>query len=252
MEFVARTDVGCVRADNQDCVAAFVHAGYLVGIVADGMGGAAGGATASKMAIASLKESLLSALKTDADTDAVKEILRAAYSAANAKIYAAAQADAALQGMGTTLTVAVIKDGHLLVSNIGDSRAYLLRNTGIAQLTVDQTLVQQLVDSGVITPEAARIHPQRNVILEAVGTSETIAPEFFEAELCGERVLLCSDGLSGEVEDAQISEIVQASDSVAEAADALIAQANAAGGGDNISVVLLSVQQDSAKGCVDK
>lgn len=251
MEFVARTDVGSVRADNQDSVAAFVHVGFLVGIVADGMGGAAGGATASKMAIACLKKALLSALKEDMALEAVQEALKAAYSEANAKIYAAAQADASLQGMGTTLTVAVMKDSHLLVSNIGDSRAYLL-GAGITQLTVDQTLVQQLVDSGAITPEAARIHPQRNVILEAVGTGETIAPEFYEAKLSGDRVLLCSDGLSGEVEDAQILETVQTADSIAEAADALIVQANAAGGRDNISVVLFSVQTDSAKGCVGK
>ncbi len=252
MEFIARTDVGRVREDNQDSVCAFVRAGFLVGIVADGMGGAAGGATASKMAIESLKATLLSLLKPESTTDEVKEILRVAYSTANERIYTRAQADATLYGMGTTLTVALIYENHLLVSNIGDSRAYLLNDNHIAQLTVDQTLVQRLVDSGAITPEAARIHPQRNVILEAVGTSETIAPEFYEVKLSGGRVLLCSDGLSGEVEDARILETVQASGSVAEAAEALVRQANAAGGRDNISVVLLSVQQDSAKGCVDK
>lgn len=249
MEFVARTDIGACRSENQDSVCVFVHAGFLVGIVADGMGGHNGGATASKMAVDCLKEKLLCGLKAENKTEENTELLCEAYTAANAQIYALSQEDENLQGMGTTLTVAVLKGESLLVANIGDSRAYLADDTGIQQLTVDQTLVQRLVDSGQITPEAAKLHPHRHVILEAVGTSETILPEFYAAEAGGKTVLLCSDGLSGEIEDATMLEILKTSDSVAQAAQEMIVQANAAGGGDNITVALLKAQhEESVKG----
>lgn len=243
MEFVARTDVGLCRSENQDSVCTFVHAGFLVGIVADGMGGHNGGSVASQMAASCLKEKLLSGLTEEASTSDVMELLRDAYFEANAQIYKRAQEDASLQGMGTTLTVAVLKDDRVLVSNIGDSRAYLLEREKISQLTVDQTLVQYLIDSGKITAEEAKTHPHRNVILEAVGTTDTILPEIYVKKLDGHIVLLCSDGLSGEVEDDRMLEIAMTTKSMAQAADALIAEANAAGGSDNITVALLKVQQ---------
>lgn len=249
MEFVARTDVGICRSENQDSVCTFVHAGFLVGVVADGMGGHNGGSIASQMAVSCLKEKLLSGLTEEASTSDVMELLREAYFEANARIYKRAQEDVSLQGMGTTLTVAVLKGDRVLVSNIGDSRAYLLDREKISQLTVDQTLVQRLVDSGKITAEEAKTHPHRNVILEAVGTNDAISPEFYVAKLDGDVVLLCSDGLSGEVGDDRMLEIAMSAKSIAQAADVLISEANAAGGGDNITVALLKVQsQDTTKG----
>ncbi len=242
MEFVARTHVGKCREENQDSVCVFAHAGFVVGIVADGMGGHNGGATASAMAIACLKENLLQQLQEDADMDAATGILYRAYVQANAQIYVRAQTEKALEGMGTTLTVALLRGADLLVANIGDSRAYIAEKDGIRQLTVDQTLVQQLVEKGAITPQEAKTHPQRHMILEAVGTGEHITPEIYTAKLDGQRVLLCSDGLSGEVEDAYIYETLRDAQDLAQAADRLIAQANASGGEDNITVALLSAK----------
>lgn len=247
MEFVARTDVGKCRSENQDSASVFVHAGFVIGMVADGMGGHNGGATASAMAIACLKEELLQKLRADADMDAAKEILRSAYAQANAQIYVRAQMDEKLEGMGTTLTVALLRGADLLVANIGDSRAYIAEADGMRQLTVDQTLVQRLIDEGAITPQEAKTHPQRHVILEAVGTGENIMPDFYMVKLQGRRVLLCSDGLTGEVEDALIYETLQAAENPAQAAEMLIAKANAFGGGDNITVALLSAKAPSGE-----
>ncbi len=239
MEFVARKDVGKRREENQDSVCTFVHAGFLVGIVADGMGGHKGGQTASRMAMDCVRDYLLEGLGAQTDTAELRKLLRAAYVKANAEIFALATQDKSLEGMGTTLTVAVLRENVLLIAHIGDSRAYLYKDAKIEQVTVDQTLVQRLLTSGVITPEEAKTHPHRHVILEAVGTSETIVPEFYERVLSGQMVLLCSDGLSGEVEEENIGKIILQSGDLGAAVDNLIAAANAAGGSDNISVVLI-------------
>ncbi len=242
MEYVARTHVGKCRDENQDSVCVFAHAGFVIGMVADGMGGHQGGATASAMAIACLKENLLAKLQPDTDMDAAAEILRSAYAQANAQIYVQSQMEKELEGMGTTLTVAVLRGADLLVANIGDSRAYIAEPDGLRQLTVDQTLVQQMVDRGEITPQEAKIHPKRHIILEAVGTGEYLAPDLYTVKLRGQRVLLCSDGLSGEVEDDLILDILRSANGIAQAAELLIAQANASGGEDNITVALLSAK----------
>ncbi|MBQ4159703.1 MAG: Stp1/IreP family PP2C-type Ser/Thr phosphatase [Clostridia bacterium] len=238
MEFVSRTDVGKIREENQDSACAFVHNGFLIGIVADGMGGHNGGAQASKMAVDCVKAYLLEQLCIDDDADAVIKYLHGAYAQATEMIFARAQKETELRGMGTTLTVALLRDGKAIVSNIGDSRAYLFDGE-LKQLTVDQTWVQHLIDSGEITREQAKTHPHRHVILKAVGTEAEVVPEIYTADVTGKTILLCSDGLSGEVEDVQLKEILGMQKDLAQTADIMISCANAVGGEDNITVVLL-------------
>jgi len=237
--FVARTNIGKVRSENQDGGCAFVHADYFIGIVADGMGGHRGGATASKLAIRAVKACLLEKLTKDADEEGCTALLKEAYTLANAEIYARSKEDKELEGMGTTLTVALLKNGRLLVAHIGDSRAYIADEQKIFQLTVDQTFVQKLIDSGEITPEEAKTHPQRHMIMEAVGTEKTICPVIYSAEVKQQTVMLCSDGLYGEVSDEEIHKTMTAADDLATAADKLVVHANVNGGMDNITVVLL-------------
>ncbi len=240
MEFVTRTHIGQVRSANQDSAVAFVHAGFLIGIVADGMGGHNGGAEASRMAIACVKAYLLSHLHATDDADALKVHLNAAYARTNKEILNKALTGAAYSGMGTTLTVALLKDGELFVSNVGDSRAYIVDRKQLSQITVDQTWVQRLIENGEITQEEAKTHPYRHVIMQAVGTEENVRAEMYTAKLTeGETVLLCSDGCSGEVDEVQLTEILLATSDLDAKAEALIAAANAAGGADNITVVLL-------------
>ncbi len=239
MEFVARTDTGKRREQNQDNACAFVHAGFLVGIVADGMGGHNGGQVASRMAIDCVRDYLMEGLEAQTDTQQLRKLLRVAYVKANAEIFALATQNKDLEGMGTTLTVAVLRENVLVVSHIGDSRAYICKALETEQITVDQTLVQRLLSSGVISQEEAKTHPHRHVILEAVGTSATIEPEMYERVLSGQTLLLCSDGLYGEVPDSAIAGCLFESGDLGAAADNLVAAANAAGGSDNISVVLM-------------
>ena len=232
--------VGQVRDSNED---AYLVADTVVA-VADGMGGHVAGEVASATALEPLRE--LDGRDFD-DANAALTALRDAVIAANAKVSATANSDPSFHGMGTTLTAALLDGRQLHVAHVGDSRAYLLRNGNLSQLTDDHTLVQHLIDEGQLTHEEAATHPQRSVVTRAIGVSPEVEVDAMTLDLLpDDQVLLCSDGLTGVVTDADITEILQADTTLDEALRALIRMANNNGGPDNITAVLLRFDDPDA------
>ncbi len=224
------TDIGRVRERNEDS--------YLVEpplyAVADGMGGARGGAVASSMALDKMEELFRSG------KGSLTELIRAA----NRAVFERSISDRKVSGMGTTLTAATVDDEGAHLGHVGDSRAYLLRAGALRQLTDDHTLVNRMVKAGEITPLEAGTHPHRNVLTRSVGTEPEVDVDVEDVPLIdGDRLLLCSDGLTGMVTEPQIQAILEAAPDPQDAADRLIKAANRAGGIDNITVVILDIHE---------
>jgi serine/threonine protein phosphatase PrpC len=247
------SDIGRVRKTNQD---AFIitdlsesesittpgelltrpigQHGLLL-VVADGMGGAQAGDVASQMATQKLSRQLIAS----SERALVSAWLRQGIKAANREIRQAALANVEYQGMGATLTAAVIHDGKAVVAQVGDSRGYLIREGHIQQITKDQSLVQSMLDAGQLTKEAAATFPYRNVILHALGAEDEVEPDIsivtLEQRDC---LLLCSDGLSNKVGNVEMHDLVVESESLGIACERLVTLANERGGEDNITVVV--------------
>lgn len=233
MIFYAGTHVGNIRRTNEDCFYIPQDESGFFALVADGMGGHSAGEVASLHFVETVKKALLRARPQKITPKVVKKI----FSMANKNIFQEAQASAQRRGMGTTATLAVFNDSHVLIGHVGDSRAYLFSRGALSQITRDHSYVQSLVDSGLISREAAAVHPRRNIITRAIGTDIEVETDIFTAAFgAGDILLLCTDGLSGLVSDAQIAAILGGGVSLA--ADRLIEAALAGGGHDNISVVL--------------
>lgn len=226
------THVGQVRSGNEDA--------YLIEpplyAVADGMGGHRGGEVASQLALTTIAESFRKGAEPFAEQ----------VQAANRAVFERSGADRAVAGMGTTLTAAVIRGDLAHLVHVGDSRAYLLRAGSLRQLTDDHTLVNRMVKAGEITPAEAEVHPHRNVLVRALGTEPDVPLDEQDVGLLdGDRLLLCSDGLTGMITEEQIQAILGATEGAPqEAADRLVTAANHAGGVDNITVVVLDVLPD--------
>jgi serine/threonine protein phosphatase PrpC len=239
--FAAATDVGRMRTNNEDS--------YLsakpVAAVADGMGGHSAGEVASAIAIEEL--AALGERGPWENETAATDDLKAAILRANRRIREMAASDRKLNGMGTTL-VALLEDGDMVhVANVGDSRGYLLRQGELSQVTVDHSLVQELVDDGRLSPEDAERHPQRSVITRALGIDPEVEFDLFTYKLqVGDRLLLCSDGLSDVVEPAQIRNVLLRLPNAQKAARQLITVANEQGGPDNITVIVVDAVDESA------
>ncbi len=226
--YAARTDVGCVREHNED---SFIAATPLF-VVADGMGGHEAGEVASEIAIRTMLEKAPNSPDGDALANAVK--------CANAAIIAGAANGTGRPGMGTTMTAAQIFDDQLLIAQVGDSRAYLLHEGTLQRVTRDHSLVADLVEQGRITEEEARVHPQRSVITRALGSDLNVEPDIYILRVSqGDRLLLCSDGLSSMVMDSTIAAILRSNDDPQSCCDALIREALAAGGLDNVTCVVV-------------
>lgn len=223
-----RTDVGKLRKNNQDAV---ILGNGLAG-VADGMGGHKGGEIAS----AGLRDGLLRETK-DCLPDAEK--LQQAVSAANRELWEQQEKDISLSGMGTTLTVIWPDEKEMIIGQVGDSRAYLLRNDELIQVTEDHSMVADMVRKGVLTEEQAACHPMRNYITRAVGTEETIAVDITTHDRKqGDRWLICSDGMYGMVSKDELCRLMKTGD-LEETAEHMLRAALEGGGKDNISLVLL-------------
>ena len=231
------TDTGKVRQQNEDALLA--ESGLFA--VADGMGGHNAGEVASALAVTTLKAGLREGIATS-------DVLRNLVQQANSVIYTASLDDSTQAGMGTTLTaVAVVpeSDGHILVANVGDSRTYLLRNGEMHCVTTDHSYVQELVNEGVITADDARTHPRRNIVTRALGIDRNVTVDVQSLRVePGDRLMLCSDGLVDEVTDADIADILRMHPIPNEAAQTLVNTANAAGGRDNTTVVVIDVVGD--------
>lgn len=238
------SDVGRVRTRNEDSCGHFENSsGFRLWVVADGMGGHRGGATASRLAVDTMGE-VFSSFTGDPEV-----MLRLALQNANERVFVLAGEDPELRGMGTTavsLLLGPASEGW--VAHVGDSRAYRWRAGRIEALTRDHSVVAEMERRGLITAEEAAVHPRRNEILRSVGVQAEIEPEVCVIEVqAGDRFLLCSDGLSGLVSDAEIEAIVSAS-APASAAQTLIDTANERGGHDNITVQIVSVRSHDHPG----
>jgi protein phosphatase len=231
------SDTGRKRRQNED---AYVCEPPLFAI-ADGMGGAQAGEVASGLAAAAFEEGA-AAIHGE---DGVATLVRAA----NARIFERAVHDPTVAGMGTTATVAVVDEsaGTMTLAHVGDSRAYRYRGGALEQLTTDHSLVGELVRSGRLTEDEAAVHPHRSVITRALGTDADVEVDTLTVEVVpGDLVLLCSDGLSAMVRDEEIARVLEATGAAPrEAGEALIAAANAAGGEDNVTVVLFELLSEA-------
>ncbi|SNS57392.1 protein phosphatase [Geodermatophilus pulveris] len=238
LRYAARSDRGLVRGNNQDSV----YAGPRLLAVADGMGGHAAGDVASKVVIAALEH-----LDDDAPSGDMLQALREAVFDGSEHLREVIRDSPQLEGMGTTLTAVLFAGGRLALCHVGDSRAYLLRDGVLQQITHDDTFVQTLIDDGRITPEEANHHPQRSLLLRALN-GQDVDPDLSMREArAGDRYLLCSDGLSGVVSEETLAEALQDPDPHA-TADRLVELALRSGGPDNITVIVADVVEDGGEG----
>lgn len=241
MHSVALTDIGRKRLTNQDTVyLSDAPIGVLPNlyIVADGMGGEKAGDYASKSLIGYMLTYIENTMKTPI------RAIREAIEYANENLFAEGSKNPNLEGMGTTVVAACIIDNTLHVFNVGDSRCYILDERGISQITKDHSLVEMLVSKGEITRESIEYKANKSKITRAVGAEESVLIDSFEVELLGnEYVLLCSDGLTNMVEDEKIYNIVSSGAGVRASAKRLIEEANLSGGSDNISILLIDMNE---------
>jgi len=240
LEFFSVTDTGRARRNNEDSVA--VDEAGCVAVLADGMGGYNAGEVASGMASERVRDELGQRLKTlgaAPDEAAMKSALLDAVDSANREVYEAAMSHPEYAGMGTTLVVAVYRGERLWLGHIGDSRGYRFRNGHLEQLTRDHSLLQEQIDAGLITAEQAAYSMHKNLVTRAVGVDELVDLEIHDYPVePGDLLLMCSDGLSDMLSDEQIEQLLRTNDSLPTAGAMLVQAANAAGGRDNIAVIL--------------
>jgi PPM family protein phosphatase len=237
----AATDVGRVREGNEDAYLVDDAMGLVA--VADGMGGHRAGEVASATALEALRAAITSGRP-----------LRESIEDANDAVFTKSLTDTSLRGMGTTLTAGTLAaGGTLLVGHVGDSRAYLLHDGELTQVTTDHSLVEELVREGRLTADEAAVHPQRSIITRALGVDAAVEVDVYPVELTpGDRVLICSDGLTGMVQADVIAATLRREDDPTRAATQLIDAANSAGGEDNITVVVVSVTDEAPVRAVDE
>lgn len=254
-DFCTHTDPGLTRANNEDSVT--FDAAARLGILADGMGGYNAGEVASSMATTFIKSELgrwLSEAGKSANGREVRRALEICVDNANRSIFNAANSNPQYSGMGTTLVVAVFLDDRVLLGHIGDSRAYCLRGGQLVQITKDHSLLQEQLDAGLITPAQAVTALHKNLVTRALGVEDTVLLDINEHRTePGDLYLLCSDGLSDMIDDGVITSVLRSNATLPQKAIELIEKSNAAGGRDNISVVLVqSTRSPSRRGLISR
>ncbi len=243
MKGCGRTDVGLRRHENQDTFAIETVGESLIAVVCDGMGGVEGGQVASSLAVETFMREIRALLREDMTAQQLRELSSYCVAQANRAVHQRSVDDPACHGMGTTLVSAVVTARAAVVCNIGDSRAYLIRGGGIARITHDHSVVQTLVESGNITPEEARTHPNRNLITRALGPEESARCDAFEVPFSrGDRLLLCTDGLVVTARDTEICRAVCTGRNEENSLERLIALAKAQGAPDNVTAVLVDYE----------
>lgn len=230
------TDVGNYRSLNEDYLDYFITDDYSAFVIADGMGGHNAGEVASKMAV----DNILKFIKKNIDKYPMSEIIIEAFKKANNIVYEYSCENANMNGMGTTVAACFIANNLIHIANVGDSSCFFIDDSGIRKITKDHSLVQQLLDEGSITEEQAMHHPNKNIITRAVGTSKDLEVDLYDLSNNKYKyIVLCTDGLSNEVEKEEIYKIVTSSQDVNEACKELINLAKERGGKDNISVLIV-------------
>lgn len=244
MSYGLCTDVGMVRENNEDFILIDDASGIY--IVADGMGGYKGGEIASREASLFMLSYIKRAVLASDVPKQQRQGLIGCFHETNRHIAQLAKRDVRINNMGTTAVVAIRGQGHFWIGHVGDSRAYLVHEGEVRQLTKDHTFVQELIDHGTITEEEAEHHPKRHVVTQALGSDYPVSPEVLLHRIKKSGVLLlCSDGLSGLVPPAIMRRIIWEQEDLQVAAEQLVAEANARGGQDNISVVLVALEPDT-------
>lgn len=240
LSVAAGTDVGRIRAGNEDSLYADADQERGLFIVADGMGGHAAGEVASEMAVQIVARDLAGVRDLGKTESGAR--MAEALKAANRAIYERTIQEADKQGMGTTASCIMIGQGRYIIGHIGDSRVYLLRDGRFRQLTKDHSYVQEQVDAGFLTPEQARYHPYSNVITRCVGANAAVEADVLQGEIQNEDLyLVASDGLTGMVEDPQLKKILESKQTPGQMVDAMITEANRRGGLDNITAIIVQV-----------
>lgn len=241
MKIVARTDKGIVRENNQDSYTAFeLDGGAVLAVVCDGMGGAAEGALASSEAVKMIREFIADRFKSDMSDISIKSLLLSAIENANKHIYNISLTDESYEGMGTTVVAALVANSFVYVAHAGDSRAYVISEGVISQITRDHSVVQNMLENGEITPEEAIDHPSKHIITRALGVDDFIRTDFGQEPFEENDILLmCSDGLTNYVTSDDILQLTSDGDYY-KYADKLVNLANQNGGGDNITVVAVT------------
>ena len=240
MNVYSKTDIGLMRSSNQDyCKTGELPDGCIWAVVCDGMGGANGGSTASRIAAETIAEQLKELYHTEKYRDDMEKLIKTAIAIANQRVYDMSLKVYSLSGMGTTVVAAVVKEEVVHIVHAGDSRAYLYENGSLTQITKDHSMVQELVDIGQITPEEARNHPNKNIITRALGTRENLKTDYNGVKFDKDSVLLiCTDGLSNYLTDEDIAEFINKSRGD-ELVSRLVEQAKMMGGSDNITVAVI-------------
>ena len=241
MKIVAKTDIGLKRESNQDSYAAGELSGSVAwAVVCDGMGGVAGGNYASSTAVKVISERITTSYREGMSASSIKNMFDSAIAAANITVFEESKAKPELSGMGTTVVLALVVDNTVFVSHAGDSRAYILSDGSLRQITKDHSVVQEMVDNGKLTPDEARLDPRKNIITRALGVDSVLRTDFNIENLNENDVLiLCTDGLTNFVEPFEINELT-CDGKFNDYADRLITRANNNGGGDNITVVTVA------------
>ena len=245
----ARSDVGMIRAGNEDSFFAEANEKRGLFIVADGMGGHAAGEVASEMAVQIISRELAGIMEINNGDNAAAAKVAEAVKKANSKIYERTITEVDKQGMGTTASVLILTGSRYLIGQVGDSRVYLLRDGKLRQLTKDHSYVQEQVDAGFLTPEQARYHPYSNVITRCVGASDSVEPDTYNGEVkTGDVYLVASDGLTGMVDDRRLQQLLFSRATPGRVVDALISEANGRGGLDNITAIVVQVTAAESNG----
>ena len=251
MKYGGKSDVGVKRKCNQDSFAVFSKDGYFLAVVCDGMGGAKGGNVASGLAVktfVSVIKKAFSMQNPDKFNESeIKRLLKTAVDEANYAIYEKSRMDDELEGMGTTLVAVLVCLCGTFGVNIGDSRIYSQSDETLQQVSTDHSFVQYLIEKGEIKPNEASMHPNKNIILRALGVNERVEADYFRIDRY-DRILLCTDGLTNHVSDARINDIICGSylskpPSYKARVEKLISEANENGGSDNITAVLIGGEQ---------
>lgn len=252
ISWAARTDPGLRRSQNEDCFCANPDLGLFV--VADGMGGHAGGEVASDLAVSEIQNVIESTtalgpqdtwpVPFDASVGMDGNRLRAGFTMANSRIAQQIDKTEKLRGMATTAVAALVKDRHAALAHVGDSRAYLYRAGQLKRLTSDHSWVEEQVRAGMLTEAAAREHPWRNIVTRALSGAEDLDVDVVDLELKeGDRLLLCSDGLPTVLQDTEIGNVLASPVDLQVVCDELVSRANAGGGPDNVTTVVVDVAQ---------
>ena len=240
------TSRGRIREQNEDSytIVDCMDKGFMVFAVADGMGGMDNGDVASSTAVGLVEKNYSKCIDLDESGGGICTAIRALFNQINSEIITEANSRELVSGMGTTLSMCITSNGRMYIGHIGDSRVYIIRNGTVEQLTKDHSYVEDLIDSGRITREQARNHPDKHIITKALGLDRKIEVDCLEYMLePGDRILLCSDGLTNELDDEEICKITTDCHEPGEGAAKLLEKANELGGRDNVTVLLVYIDQ---------